>query len=123
IYAVVAVAALLAAPPSLLASTEAPLRAVVHAGSLDGFEPVIQVGAAVASLGVLLSLLAGVSRTVFAMAANRHLPHALAAVHDRRAFRTGPSSSSAGSSSSSRRWPTSATRSGSARSASSSTTR
>jgi APA family basic amino acid/polyamine antiporter len=84
IYAVVAVAALLAAPPSLLASTQAPLRAVVRAGSLDGFAPVVQVGAAVASLGVLLSLLAGVSRTVFAMAANRHLPHALSAVHERR---------------------------------------
>jgi APA family basic amino acid/polyamine antiporter len=84
IYAVVAVTALLAAPPSLLASTQAPLRAVVKGGSLDGFAPVVQVGAAVASLGVLLSLLAGVSRTVFAMAANRHLPHALAAVHERR---------------------------------------
>jgi APA family basic amino acid/polyamine antiporter len=84
IYAVVAVAALLAAPPSLLASTQAPLRAVVRSGSLDGFAPVVQVGAAVASLGVLLSLLAGVSRTVFAMAANRHLPRALSAVHERR---------------------------------------
>jgi APA family basic amino acid/polyamine antiporter len=84
IYAVVAVAALLAAPPSLLASTQAPLRAVVRSGSLDGFAPVVQVGAAVASLGVLLSLLAGVSRTAFAMAANRHLPHALAAVHEHR---------------------------------------
>lgn len=84
IYAVVAVAALLAAPPSLLASTQAPLRAVVRSGSLDGFAPVVQIGAAVASLGVLLTLLAGVSRTVFAMAANRHLPHALAAVHERR---------------------------------------
>jgi basic amino acid/polyamine antiporter, APA family len=84
IYALVAVAALLAAPPSLLASTQTPLRAVVRAGSLDGFAPVVQVGAAVASLGVLLSLLAGVSRTVFAMAANRHLPHALAAVHEKR---------------------------------------
>src|ERR1041384_304812 len=84
IYAVVAVAALLAAPPSLLASTQAPLRAVVRGGSLNGLAPVVQVGAAVASLGVLLSLLAGVSRTVFAMAAHRHLPHALAAVHERR---------------------------------------
>jgi APA family basic amino acid/polyamine antiporter len=84
IYAVVAVAALLAAPPSLLASTQAPLRAVVRAGSLHGFAPVVQIGAAIASLGVLLSLLAGVSRTVFAMAANRHLPHALSAVHERR---------------------------------------
>jgi APA family basic amino acid/polyamine antiporter len=84
IYAVVAVAALLAAAPSLLASTQVPLRAVARAGSLDGFAPVVQVGAAIASLGVLLSLLAGVSRTVFAMAANRHLPHALSAVHERR---------------------------------------
>ena len=84
VYALVAVAALLAAPPSLLASTQAPLRAVVRSGSLEGFAPVVQVGAAVASLGVLLSLLAGVSRTVFAMAANRHLPHALSAVHERR---------------------------------------
>jgi basic amino acid/polyamine antiporter, APA family len=83
-YAAVAIAALLAAPPSLLASTQAPLRAVVRSGSLDGFAPVVQVGAAIASLGVLLSLLAGVSRTVFAMAANRHLPHALSAVHERR---------------------------------------
>ena len=84
VYALVAVAALLAASPALLASTQAPLRAVVRSGSLDGFAPVVQVGAAVASLGVLLSLLAGVSRTVFAMAANRHLPHSLSAVHERR---------------------------------------
>ena len=35
----------------------------------------------VAALGVLLSLMAGVSRTAFAMAANRDLPRALDAVH------------------------------------------
>ena len=84
VYAAVDVAALLAASPATLAATDAPLRAVVHAGSLDQLEPAVQIGAAVASLGVLLSLRAGVSRTVFAMAANRHLPHALAAVHERR---------------------------------------
>src|SRR6266550_1085513 len=84
VYAAVDVAALLAASPATLAATDAPLRAVVHAGSLDQLAPAVQIGAAVASLGVLLSLLAGVSRTVFAMAANRHLPHALAAVHERR---------------------------------------
>ena len=38
--------------------------------------------ARVATLGVLLSLLAGVSRTVFAMAADGHLPRRLAAVHE-----------------------------------------
>jgi basic amino acid/polyamine antiporter, APA family len=44
---------------------------------------VVRLGAAVASLGVLLSLQAGLSRTGFAMAANRDLPAALAAVHPR----------------------------------------
>ena len=43
----------------------------------------VPLGAAVASLGVLLSLQAGLSRTGFAMAANRDLPGALAAVHPR----------------------------------------
>jgi APA family basic amino acid/polyamine antiporter len=37
----------------------------------------------VAALGVLLALLAGVSRTTFAMARNRELPAVLAAVHPR----------------------------------------
>jgi APA family basic amino acid/polyamine antiporter len=37
----------------------------------------------VPSLGVLLSLVVGVSRTVFSMAANRDLPHFFAAVHPR----------------------------------------
>jgi APA family basic amino acid/polyamine antiporter len=41
----------------------------------------VRVGAAVASVGVLLSLIVGVSRTVFAMAAERDLPSWLAAVH------------------------------------------
>jgi APA family basic amino acid/polyamine antiporter len=83
VYAVVAVAALLAAPPHVLAATSAPLRAVVERGSLSALAPVVRAGAAVASLGVLLSLLVGVSRTVFAMAANGDLPRALAAVHRR----------------------------------------
>ena len=83
VYALVAVVALLAAPPSLLASTQAPLRAVVDAGTLHAVAPAIRIGAAVATLSVLLSLLAGVSRTVFAMAANGHLPRPLAAVHER----------------------------------------
>jgi APA family basic amino acid/polyamine antiporter len=84
VYTVIAVVALLAAPPSFLAATQAPLRAVVKAGTLDALAPAVQIGAAVASLSVLVSLLAGVSRTVFAMAAHGHLPHGLAAVHERR---------------------------------------
>ena len=46
-------------------------------------EPVVRVGAAVAALGSLLALILGVSRTTLAMARDRHLPHALAAVHPR----------------------------------------
>jgi APA family basic amino acid/polyamine antiporter len=82
VYAVVAVAALAVAGGDGLV-TPAPLLAVVEAGSLDELGPAVRVGAAVASLGVLLSLLAGVGRTAFAMAANRDLPRWLDAVHPR----------------------------------------
>jgi APA family basic amino acid/polyamine antiporter len=83
VYAVVGTAALLAVGPAVLAAADAPLAEAVGAGRLAGLEPVVRGGAAVASLGVLLSLQAGLSRTTFAMAANRDLPPALAAVHPR----------------------------------------
>jgi APA family basic amino acid/polyamine antiporter len=83
VYAVVCSAALLAVGPAALAEAAAPLADAVAAGRLAGLEPVVRLGAAVASLGVLLSLQAGLSRTGFAMAANRDLPGALAAVHPR----------------------------------------
>jgi APA family basic amino acid/polyamine antiporter len=44
----------------------------------------VRAGGAIASLGVLLSLVAGVSRTTLAMARRRELPGALAAVHPAR---------------------------------------
>jgi basic amino acid/polyamine antiporter, APA family len=81
VYAVVAVAALVAAGPAALAASPAPLATAVEVGSLDELVPVVRVGAAVAAAGVLLSLLAGVSRTAFAMAAHGDLPRALDAVH------------------------------------------
>jgi APA family basic amino acid/polyamine antiporter len=83
VYAAVAVSALLAVGAPVLARSHAPLEAVVQAGSWHALSPVVRAGAAFASLGVLLSLLAGVSRTVFAMAANHDLPARLAAVHPR----------------------------------------
>jgi APA family basic amino acid/polyamine antiporter len=83
VYAVVCAAALLAVGPAALAASAAPLADAVAAGRLAGLEPVVRAGAAVASLGVLLSLQAGLSRTGFAMAANHDLPAALAAVHPR----------------------------------------
>jgi APA family basic amino acid/polyamine antiporter len=78
-YAVVAVVALAAVGPGALAAAPAPLVEVVRHG-LPVLEPVVVVGAAVASLGVLLSLLVGVSRTAFAMADRRDLPGALSHV-------------------------------------------
>jgi len=81
VYATVAASALLAAGPETLASSPAPLAAAVRAGSLDALSPAVRIGGTVAALGVLLSLIVGVSRTAFAMAANRDLPRWLAAVH------------------------------------------
>jgi APA family basic amino acid/polyamine antiporter len=83
VYATVAVSLLLALDTETIGRVPAPLAAAVEAGSLGGLAPAVRIGAAVACLGVLLSLLAGVSRTAFAMAANHDLPHALAAVHPR----------------------------------------
>src|SRR4030095_4472597 len=76
VYAVVATAALLAVGRAPRPAAAAPLAEAVAAGGLAELEPVVRVGAAVASLGVLLSLQAGLSRTGFAMAANHDLPGA-----------------------------------------------
>jgi APA family basic amino acid/polyamine antiporter len=81
VYAVVAVSALVAVGPAALAASDAPLATAVAAGRFDAIEPVVRAGAAVASVGVLLSLLAGVGRTTFAMASDGELPRWLAAVH------------------------------------------
>ena len=63
-----------------LADAKAPIEAAARAASGPGAAAVARVGAAVAVLGVLLSLLAGVSRTAFAMADDRELPRFLSAV-------------------------------------------
>jgi len=81
IYAIVAISALAAVGADALAATAAPLAAAVSSGRFAEWLPAVRVGAAVASLGVLLSLLAGISRTTFAMAANGDLPRWLASVH------------------------------------------
>lgn len=79
LYAVVLTTSLATVGAERLAQSNAPVALMVapeHAW-------VVRAGAAIASLGVLLSLLAGISRTAFAMAANHDLPHALATVHAR----------------------------------------
>jgi APA family basic amino acid/polyamine antiporter len=83
VYAVVAVAVLSELGSAALASASAPLADAVRSAGVPGLEPVVRVGAAVAALGSLLALILGVSRTTLAMARDRHLPHALAAVHPR----------------------------------------
>jgi APA family basic amino acid/polyamine antiporter len=83
VYAAVAVAVLAVLGPDRLAHTAAPLAEAVRAAGVPGLAPVVRVGAAVAAIGSLLALILGVSRTTLAMARDRHLPHALAAVHPR----------------------------------------
>ncbi len=81
VYLIVGVAALLAAGPDRLAHATAPLSAAVHAAGASGVAPVVRVGGALASLGALLALIAGIGRTSLAMARHRDLPGWLAAVH------------------------------------------
>jgi basic amino acid/polyamine antiporter, APA family len=83
VYAAVGVSALLALGPERLARSTAALADAVSAAGAGWLEPFVAAGAAVAALGVLMSLLAGVSRTTFAMAAAGDLPRGLAAVHSR----------------------------------------
>ncbi|MFI8371978.1 APC family permease [Streptomyces sp. NPDC085466] len=81
VYALVAVSVLMVLGPAGLAEAAAPLSDAARAAGADWLVPVVRVGAAVAALGSLLALILGVSRTTLAMARDRHLPHALAAVH------------------------------------------
>jgi len=82
VYATLAVALMAILGPSLSTSA-APLADAVRAAGAGWLEPVVRVGAAVAALGSLLSLILGVSRTGLAMARDGHLPPALAVVHPR----------------------------------------
>ena len=83
VYVVVGVAALLAAGPDRLARAAAPLTEAARAVDATVLVPVLAAGGALASLGALLALVAGLGRTTLAMARNRDLPAWLAAVHPR----------------------------------------
>jgi len=80
LYALLAVLALLVLGPALATST-APLADVVTAAGFPAWAPVVRIGAGIAVIGVLLSLLAGIGRTALAMARRGDLPGFLAAVH------------------------------------------
>jgi APA family basic amino acid/polyamine antiporter len=83
VYAVIAVAVLsVLGGPGTAAST-APVADAVGATSSDAVVRVVRVGAALASAGALLALIAGLGRTGLAMARERDLPGWLDAVHPR----------------------------------------
>ncbi|HEV7168943.1 MAG TPA: APC family permease [Micrococcaceae bacterium] len=83
VYLVVGTAALLAAGPDRLAHAAAPLAEAVRAANAPALVPLVRAGGAVASLGSLLALIAGIGRTGLAMARNHDMPSWLAAVHAR----------------------------------------
>jgi APA family basic amino acid/polyamine antiporter len=84
VYLVVGVSILRAVPAEVIASTDAPLRAVVEAVGRDALAPLVRIGAAIATLGVLLNLVPGVARTALAMSRRRELPGWLDHVDARR---------------------------------------
>lgn len=79
LYAALAVT-LVAVLGASLPTAETPIAAAVAALGVAWADPVVRVGAAAASLGALLALLTGVSRTLLAMARERDLPSGLAHV-------------------------------------------
>ncbi|MEF2978302.1 APC family permease [Subtercola sp. YIM 133946] len=83
VYAVVAVVVLGTLGPEGVADSVAPLSSTATASGWLWAVPVVRVGAAAASLGALLALIAGIGRTTLAMAREGDLPRWLAAVHPR----------------------------------------
>jgi basic amino acid/polyamine antiporter, APA family len=83
VYLCVGGAVLLAAGSSRLARAAAPLAEALRAVGAAQLVPVVAVGGALASVGALLALIAGIGRTTLAMARNGDLPGWLAAVHPR----------------------------------------
>jgi APA family basic amino acid/polyamine antiporter len=67
-----------------LSTSVSPLTEVTRVAGWGWADVLVRSTAVVAAGGALLTLLAGVSRTVFAMAQNRDLPRWLGAVHERR---------------------------------------
>ena len=82
-YVVLGGLALAVLGPARLAASTAPLSDLVTAAGAPWATPLVAVGAAAASLGALLALMAGIGRTTMAMAREGDLPRGLAAVHPR----------------------------------------
>lgn len=80
VYAIVGTLTVVVLGASATAASSAPLADVAHAAGWTWANPVVRVSAAAASLGALLALVAGIGRTTLAMARERDLPAALAAI-------------------------------------------
>ena len=83
VYAIVAITVLTVLGPQATAASAAPLADVAAASGWAWTQPIVRVGAAAASLGALLALIAGIGRTTLAMAREDDLPRFLSAVHPR----------------------------------------
>jgi APA family basic amino acid/polyamine antiporter len=86
LYAVTGIVLVAALGVEALAMSPAPLRDAAATVTSDPWlQVVVVVAAAAATLGALLALIAGVGRTVLAMAREGDLPRRLSAVHERYA--------------------------------------
>ena len=85
IYIAVALVAVGAVGPAVLAASTSPLQTAAKTFTLPGVFWIVGVGAATAMFGVLLSQIVGISRMMFAMARRRDLPKALEYVSERHA--------------------------------------
>ncbi|HEU4514875.1 MAG TPA: APC family permease [Nocardioidaceae bacterium] len=83
LYAIVGATVLAVLGPDGTAASSAPLADAVESTGWGWTSPLVRTGAAAASLGALLALVAGVGRTTLAMARHGDLPSWLAGVHPR----------------------------------------
>ncbi|MDO3384582.1 APC family permease [Gilvimarinus sp. SDUM040013] len=81
LYGLVAFAALRSAGADALAASPAPLATAVQAAGYDQLRYVVACFAALACLGVLLSLIAGISRTLLAMSRAGDMPRSLSVIN------------------------------------------
>lgn len=80
LYAVVALVLLATIGPAGIAASPLPLQSAAQAAGVGWVGVLLRLGATVASIGALLGLLSGVSRTLLAMGRHGDLPARLAAV-------------------------------------------
>lgn len=85
IYLVVAVTTFGTVTTAELAESAAPLRLVAETAS-SSLGPIVGIGAGIASLGVLLNLIPGISRTGLAMARNGELPRWFSHIDTKRSL-------------------------------------